>query len=254
MVYCLFFAMKTLAAAPRLLLQAVTLLSSIACVACTSKLPPASAPPAEAEAAASCGDAVAVPLDDAVRTGGVFSRLRGTHYAPLVFTCPSDEPCPLPKDSQIELTIEPQHERACEFAACRVPYFGTLPFSETPNDPCPKVLWSMTSVHLKTNAGTLDERQSDVSVLANPRGEGFVRFMVESPASFAHAARANSSPEARSVLLDVQLELTPAGVRGQLSALAAPLPREAATELRFSALWTATWETVAAPTSQPLAP
>ena len=204
-------------------------------------------PPA---AAGTCGDARVVALDDVPQSGGSFGQLSGTHYAELVFTCPTDEPCSLPKDSQMELTIEPQRAVACEFAACRVAYMDSLPFAHAPDDPCPKVLWSTVRVHLKTDAGTLDEQRADVNVLASARGEAFVRFLIDSPPSLLgsraleRATNAHAHPAAaqRAILLDIQLELTADGLRGQLSALAAPLPSEPASELRFSALWTATWE------------
>jgi hypothetical protein len=51
----------------------------------------------------------------------------------------------------------------------------------------------------------------------------------------------------RTTLLDVQLEAAPGRVRGQLSVLAADLPAQPASELRFGGLWSATWESALAP-------
>lgn len=194
-------------------------------------------------APAACGDARAVPLSDPSSTGS-FARLRGTHRAQLTFACPSEQSCGLPADTQIELTLQPVREYACEFAACRVPYLGNLPFAQAPNDPCPSVLWSVFQASLKTNASTLDEQDGDVNVLASPRGEAYLRFMIETPSSLARAVQVAQPGTPLSTMLDVQLEVEGGRVRGQLSALAAPLPSEPATELRFKALWTATWESV----------
>jgi hypothetical protein len=186
-----------------------------------------------------CGEARTVELRDEVSTGGVFSRLRTAQDAELTFSCPSDQPCSLPTDRRIEVTVEPERAIACEFAACRVPYLSTLPIGRAdPDDQCPKVLWSVATVRLKSNAGSLAETSQGVNVLASPDGEGFLRFMVESPRALGAA-----QPGApRSLLLDVQLEIQGDRVRGRMSALAAPLPSEPASELRFEAIWTATWE------------
>ncbi|MDB4972680.1 MAG: hypothetical protein JWN48_1021 [Myxococcaceae bacterium] len=197
-----------------------------------------------ATSAAVCGEGKAVPFNDAAGTGGAFSKLFGTHYAELVFTCPSDESCSLPEDNQVELTVEPLGEVACEFASCRNPYVARLPFSHDPNPSCANLLWARVKLHLKTDAGTLDEHEAAVNVLASPRGESFIRFMIEHGSSFQSAP---TSAETRALLLDVQVELASERLRGQLSALAAPMPSEPANELHFSALWTATWETQIAP-------
>ena len=201
----------------------------------------AHSPPRGVPAADPCRGARSVDIDDLQQTSGVFARLTGKHYAELVFTCPTDEACTLPSDKQLELTIEPQRAVACEFAACRVPYLDSLPFSAAPGEPCPKVLWSTVSVHMKSDAGTFDEHEAEVDLLISARGEAFLRFLVDSPRSFSAGL---AGPTARAVLLDVQLESASAGMRGQVSALAAPLPSAPTTELRFAALWTATWETL----------
>jgi hypothetical protein len=109
------------------------------------------------------------------------------------------------------------------------------------------VLWSLVEVRLHSDAGALDEQAHEVNVLAHADGEGFLRFIVESPGALA---RAQGPGISRSILLDVQLEATRDRLRGQLSALAAPLDNGPSTELRYKALWTATWET-GAPASVP---
>ncbi|MEY4514262.1 MAG: hypothetical protein RLZZ450_6384 [Pseudomonadota bacterium] len=193
-------------------------------------------PREEPQAAPSpCGEAHAVPLTDQASAGPVFHRLRGPHQANLKFACPSDEPCTLPKDTQLELTLTPVRDVACEFAACRVPYLGSLPFSQAINDPCPAVLWSVFAVTLQTDGQTLDASAAEVNVLSSPKGEAYLRFTIENPLSLAQSA-------AQTSMLDVQLEVDGTQLRGQLSALSAPLPREPASELRFTSLWTATWE------------
>lgn len=183
-------------------------------------------------------------LTNQERAGDVFVRLAAPTVAPLQFGCSSDAPCSLPSDTTLEVSARFEAPVACEFAACRVPYaFASLPFETGPGEPCPPILWSLASIHLKTNAGTVDltgERaSSEVNVLARADGAGYLRFVVESPAS---AQRWGASPQPRTVLLDIQIELTASRMRGQMSALAAPLPKEPASELRFTSLWTATWE------------
>jgi len=187
-----------------------------------------------------CGDARAVSLAEETSAGPVFRRLRGPHQANLKFACPSDQPCSLPKDTQIQFTLSPVRDVACEFAACRVPYLGSLPFSEAPNDPCPAVFWSVFAVTLQTDAQTLDARAGEVNVLSSPKGEAYLRFMIENPASLAD--QTNTPGVAQTSMLDVELEVDGSQIRGQLSALSAPLPSEPASELRFRALWSATWE------------
>lgn len=199
------------------------------------------APTRHAPAADPCRGARPVDITDLQQTSGVFAKLAGKHYAELVFTCPTDTPCALPADRQLELTIEPARAVACEFAACRVPYLDSLPFIAGPSETCPKVLWSTVSVQMKSDAGTFDEREAEVDLLVGAHGEAFLRFLVDNPRSFSGAP---ASPSTRAVLLDVQLERAPAGMRGQVAALAAPLSSGPTTELRFAALWTATWETV----------
>lgn len=191
------------------------------------------------ERAASCGGAEPVALRDEVRTGGVFSRLRIPQRTTLTFTCPSEAPCSLPSDPELELIVEPAGHVACEFASCRVPYLATLPIGRPDaDDPCPKVLWTVATVHLKSSAGTLDETARDVNVLASPDGEGLLRFMIESP----RLTSTEPSAEPRSHLLDVQLEIDGDRVRGRMSALAAPLSSGPASDLHFTAIWSATWE------------
>jgi hypothetical protein len=187
-----------------------------------------------------CGEARAVPLVDEANAGPVFRRLRGPHQANLKFACPTSEPCALPPDTQIQFTLEPKRDVACEFAACRVPYLGSLPFSQATNDPCPAVLWSLYAVTLLSDQQTFDARAAEVNVLSSPKGEAYLRFTIENPLSLARQA----GPEggAQTSMLDVQLEVDGLQVRGQLSALSAPLPSQPASELRFKALWTATWE------------
>lgn len=205
-------------------------------------------------AAADCGDAPAVRLDDVQRTGGVFTRLLGTHRAKLVFACPDQGTCALPPDSELSFTIAPERAGACEFASCRAPYLGALPFARAGDERCPNVLWTRAEVRLHSDAGALDEQAHDVNVLAHADGEGVLRFMVERAPGPREREPEGSSPlatgagRALSILLDVQLEATPERIRGQLSALAAPLDAEPSTELRYKALWTATWET---PVAQP---
>lgn len=191
-----------------------------------------------------CGGAQSVALTNEKRAGDAFVRLAAPTTAPLQFGCSSDAPCSLPSDTAIEVRARFKEPVACEFAACRVPYaFASLPFEVGADEPCPPVLWSLASIQLKTNAGTVDltgERASkEVNVLARADGAGYLRFVVESPAS---AQRWGASPQPRTVLLDIQIELTASRMRGQMSALAAPLPQEPASELRFTSLWTATWE------------
>ncbi|MET0284955.1 MAG: hypothetical protein ABW352_10805 [Polyangiales bacterium] len=186
---------------------------------------------------ADCGEAPTIALDDAARTGGAFTRLLGTHKAALTFRCPEQGTCALPPDTELTFTIAPERSGACEFASCRVPYLGNLPFSNTSEQQCPNVLWSLAEVRLHSDAGALDEQAHDVNVLAHANGEGFLRFMVESPRALAEGPGLS-----RSVLLDVQLEATPQRLRGQLSALAAPLESDPGAELRYRPLWTATWE------------
>lgn len=223
----------------KLSVRALALSVSMLLSACASR---ASAPKSTRAAAAvnPCGDARTVALDDPLHTGGTFTKLSGTHYAELVFTCPSDEPCGLPEDRQIELTVDLQRDLSCELPACKVAYLGNFPFKESASDPCPNVLWSTVNVQLKTDAGLLDAHEADVNVLASPHGEAFLRFMLDNPSSLI-GAHASATP--RAVLIDVQLELEPTGLRGRLSALAAALPSEPASDLRFSPLWTATWQT-----------
>jgi hypothetical protein len=195
-----------------------------------------------------CGEAHAVPLGDEASAGPVFRRLRGTHEATLAFACPDQRSCSLPRDTKIAFTLTPVRDVACEFAACRVPYLGNLPFSQAPNDPCPAVLWSVFSVTLETDGKTLDAHAAEVNVLSSPRGEAYLRFMIENPLSLARESitdatgAAGSASSTRTSMLDVQIELDGNQLRGQLSALSAPLPSGAASELRFSSLWTATWE------------
>jgi hypothetical protein len=198
--------------------------------------------PVQAPPPADCGDAASVALDDRARTGGAFTRLLGTHRAKLVFRCPDQSACALPPDTELSFTVAPERAGACEFASCRVPYLGNLPFSHASDDACPNVLWSLAEVRLHSDAGALNERAHDVNVLARANGEGFLRFMIEGP-----RALSEGPGSARSVLLDVQLESTADGLKGQLSALAAPLGSEPSTELRYRALWTATWERPLAP-------
>lgn len=186
---------------------------------------------------AECGEAAAVALDDPARTGGAFTRLLGTHKAVVTFQCPDATSCTLPPDSELTVTVAPERTSACEFASCRVPYLGNLPFSRAGDEACPNVLWSLAEVRLHSDAGALNEQARDVNVLAHENGDSVLRFMVESP----HALSAGPGL-ARSVLLDVQLEATPQRLRGQLSALAAPLDAEPGAELRYRPLWTATWE------------
>lgn len=203
-------------------------------------------PRPEAEPLASaCGDARAVRLTEEASAGPVFRRLGGAHQAKLTFACPSEQSCSLPEDTQIVLTLQPVREVACEFAACRVPYLGNLPFSEAGSDPCPAVLWSVYDVTLRTDAQTLDTRESEVNVLSSRQGEAYLRFMIENPAALSHDGAQPAA--AQTSLLDVQLEVHGSQVRGQLSALSAPLPSEPASELRFKAVWTATWESTLAP-------
>lgn len=206
--------------------------------ACAATKPPA------AESARSsgqpCGDAEAVSVHDRAATGGVFARLAAVGSVPLTFRCAGSEPCVLPSDRRLELRVTPRQDHACAFAACRVPYLGTLPIGHPDErDPCPRVLWSLATVTLKSDGGALDEEVAEVNVLASPAGEGFLRFMIESPRGLA---RMPAQSEPRSLLLDVQLELAEGRVRGQMSALAAPTPHEPASELRFQAIWSATWE------------
>ncbi len=196
----------------------------------------------EAPQPAECGEAAAVALDDAKRTGGAFTRLLGTHKARLQFRCPEQSACALPPDTELSFTVAPQRSGACEFASCRVPYLGNLPFSRAGDEACPNVLWSLVEVRLHSDAGALNEEAHDVNVLAHADGEGFLRFMVESPRALTEGPGLS-----RSVLLDVQLEATPERLRGQLSALAAPLDSEPGAELRYRPLWTATWESALAP-------
>jgi hypothetical protein len=191
----------------------------------------------EAPQPADCGEAPAVALDDASHTGGAFTRLLGTHKATLSFRCPDPSACALPPDTELTFTVAPERSGACEFASCRVPYLGNLPFSSAADQECPNVLWSTAEVRLHSDAGALNEEAHDVNVLAHANGEGFLRFMVESPRALTEGPGL-----ARSVLLDVQLESTAEGLRGQLSALAAPLDSEPGAELRYRPLWTATWE------------
>ncbi|HEX5656085.1 MAG TPA: hypothetical protein VFX59_02775 [Polyangiales bacterium] len=186
---------------------------------------------------ADCGEASAVALDDAARTGGAFTRLLGTHKATLSFRCPDQSSCALPPDTELTFTVAPERSGACEFASCRVPYLGNLPFSRAGDETCPNVLWSLAEVRLHSDAGALDEEAHEVNMLAHANGEGYLRFMVESPRALTEGPGL-----ARSVLLDVQLESTPQGMRGQLSALAAPLEADPGAELRYRPLWTATWE------------
>jgi hypothetical protein len=206
---------------------------------------PVAAPqaPAAASTRASCGDARAVSLTDEVASNAAFRQLRGLHRAPLRFSCPSDQPCSLPKDTQIEFSLEPKRPVACEFAACRVPYLGSLPFTDDPHDPCPKVLWSVFEVTLRSDGTTLDERATDVNVLASPSGGAYLRFTVDDPTALARAMQREAPRAApQTTMLDVQLEIVQGRLRAQLSALAAPLPAAPATDLRFKAAWTATWE------------
>ncbi|HEY6881313.1 MAG TPA: hypothetical protein VI299_24975 [Polyangiales bacterium] len=203
-------------------------------------------PPVAPPQPAACGESASVALDDAARTGGAFTRLLGTHKAKLVFSCPESSSCALPPDTELTFTVVPARAGACEFASCRVPYLGNLPFSRASDEACPKVLWSLAEVRLHSDAGALDEQAHDVNVLAHADGEGFLRFIVESPRALSEGPGL-----ARSVLLDVQLESSPEHMRGQLSALAAPLDSVPATELRYRALWTATWETTPPPSAAP---
>ena len=199
----------------------------------------AATPAARAPAASSCGDAEAVSLESDPRAA-VFARLRGQHRATPTFVCPSGTSCTLPRDRSFALTVEPLRATACEVDACRVPSLGSLPLALTDSQRCPEVLWSLASVRLVSDAGTLDDHAPEVNVLASEAGEGFLRFIVESPAS---RARVLGPGDTRSLLLDVQIEVGRDSLRGQLSALAAPLPSGPASELRFTALWSATWET-----------
>jgi hypothetical protein len=187
-----------------------------------------------------CGEAHAVSLTDEASAGPVFRRLRGPHQANLRFACPTDEACSLPKDTQIQFSLTPVRDVACEFAACRVPYLGSLPFSQALDEPCPAVLWSVFAVTLQTDVQTLDASATNVNVLSSAKGEAYLRFMIENPLSLA---RENTPAGAAfTSMLDVQLEVDGSQIRGQLSALSAPLPSEPASELRFKSLWTATWE------------
>jgi hypothetical protein len=190
-------------------------------------------------ASAPCGDAEAVAIDDATEAGRAFHALRGPLTGTLALRCPTDAACVLPEDRQIEVSVVPLRPVACAFAACRVPYLGSLPFALASDDPCPRVLWSVARVSLKTDRGALDDQVAEVNVLASPEGEGFLRFIIERPATLRDPA---SPGEARALLLDVQLEADGAQVRGQMSALAAKLPATPAPELHFAAIWTATWQ------------
>jgi len=201
--------------------------------------------PALEPAAPPCVEARAVPLAEETSAGPVFRRLLGEHQAKLTFVCPSDQPCSLPKDTQIQLSLQPVRDVACEFAACRVPYLGSLPFSEAANDPCPAVFWSVLAVTLQTDTQTLDASAGEVNVLSSRKGEAYLRFMIENPAALAHDPAQPGT--AQTSMLDVQLEVDGTQIRGQLSALSAPLPSEPASELRFKSLWTATWESTLAP-------
>jgi hypothetical protein len=187
-----------------------------------------------------CGEARAVPVADETGAGPIFRRLGGSHQAKLTFACASDQPCSLPKDTQIQLSLRPVRDVACEFAACRVPYLGSLPFSETPDDPCPAVLWSVFAVTLQTDVLTLDASAGEVSVLSSRKGEAYLRFTIENPAALRHDAAQPGTVQTS--MLDVQIEVDGTQIRGQLSALSAPLPSEPANELRFKSRWTATWE------------
>jgi len=245
---------RTIAVAPsrlRRVLRVGVALSSLFSAACSHAAPPASsvAPPVEVSGApGSCGDARAVPLDGQTASSPAFRQLRGLHRARLAFACPSAEPCSLPPDTQIEFGLAATRPEACEFAACRVPYLGSLPFAESSEDPCPNVLWSVHQVTLKSDAITLDEQATDVNVLASPKGEAYLRFTVENPAALARVVqKQNPSAAPQTTMLDVQLEIANGNLRGQLSALAAPLPTAPATDLRFTALWTATWQLPLAP-------
>jgi hypothetical protein len=191
-----------------------------------------------------CSGAQTVEHSDTKRAGSVFGRLAQPLVAPLVFACPSGAPCTLPPDKTVSLRVNFDERFACEFAACRVPYaFATLPFEHSDRDPCPPVMWSTATVELHTDGGTVDlqgeKGASHVNVLARREGDGYLRFIVESPSSMQ---RWLATDQPRAVLLDIQVELTRDRVRGQMSALAAPLPSEPAAELRFTSLWTATWE------------
>lgn len=191
-----------------------------------------------------CSGARAVAFGDVKRAGTAFSLLARPHSAQLVFACPTGTPCTLPPDTAIEVSAHFRDRVACELTACQVPYaFAGMPFEQTAETPCPPVLWATAALALRTNAGTIDlsgERAAEqVNVLARRQGDGYLRFIVESPSSIQ---RWLASERPRAVLLDVQLEVTGDRVRGQMSALAAPLPEEPAAELRFTSLWTATWQ------------
>lgn len=191
-----------------------------------------------------CGDAEAVAIDEGTEAGRAFRALRGPLTGTLALRCPTDAACALPEDRQIEISVAPLRPVACGFAACRVPYLGSLPFALSSNDPCPRVLWSVARVTLKTDRGTLDDQVAEVNVLASPEGEGFLRFIIERPAALGGPA---TKGETRALLLDVQLEAHADQVRGRMSALAATLPAEPASELHFASIWTATWQAGSSP-------
>lgn len=191
-----------------------------------------------------CGDAAEVALADGDEAGGVFRRLRGALSAPMTLACPGGGGCTLPPDRQLTLRVAPRREVACSFAACRVPYLSSLPFEHATDDPCPEVLWTVATVTLESDRGTVIATAPDVNVLATRRGEAFLRFMLENPASLQRTLTGGAP---RATLLDVQIEAAPTRVRGQLSALSAPLPAQPAAELRFAALWSANWESALPP-------
>lgn len=195
-------------------------------------------------AADPCSGAQAVPFSDVKRAGTAFGVLARPHSAKLVFACPTGTPCTLPPDTTIEFSAQFRTDVACEFTACRIPYaFAGMPFEPSAEAPCPPVLWATAALALRTDAGTIDLSgelaATRVNVLARREGDGYLRFIVESPSSMQ---RWLASEQPRAVLLDIQLEVTGERVRGQVSALAAPLPAEPAAELRFTSLWTATWQ------------
>lgn len=195
-----------------------------------------SSPPAPAESA--CAGAKPLSIRDDPRAAPL-RLLEGSHTARLTLACASGAACKLPPDRTLTLRIEPTRAEACELESCRVSYLGALPFEGEQTGRCPVVLWSSASVHLTSESGTLDEQLADVNLLASPAGEGFVRFTIDSPAARAHVL---GPGDPRSLLIDVQVEAAHERIRGRLSALAAPLPPEPAGELRFTAIWSATWE------------
>jgi hypothetical protein len=214
---------------------------SLGCRAPTQAALPTAAPDV-------CGDGRPVARSDVAQAGSAFVTLERTTTAPLRFSCATDAPCRLPSDATVEVSARFLEQVACEFAACRAPHaFAGLPLESGDQDPCAPVLWAPAELHLRTSEGTVDlssqPAAAHVNVIARSRGDGYLRFIVESPSSMQQWL---APDQPRAVLLDVQLELTGTRMRGQMSALAAPLPAEPAAELRFTSLWSATWEAATA--------